>query len=100
MARFLSHHYYFINSESKPTEVDRKPMLLPIEVIYDSDCNMVEVISDGSIEAEVFLYDANRNVIGYSSHLDTTLEVPANYHGILFLEIIGENWFATAEIPV
>ncbi len=90
----------FINSESKPTEIDRKPMHLPIEAFYDSDNNIVEVISDGSIEAEIFLYDANRNIIGYSSHLDTTFGLPIGYRGILILEINGENWYATAEIPV
>lgn len=87
-------------NDQSNTQPNRKPMHLPIEAFYDSDNNIVEVISDGSIEAEVFLYDANRNIIGYSSHLDTTFGLPIGYRGILILEINGENWYATAEIPV
>lgn len=43
----------------KDTEVNRTPMKLPIEVIYDSDVHTIEVIGNGSLEAEVFCFLLN-----------------------------------------
>lgn len=41
----------------KNMQVNRAPMRMPIEVVYDSDTHNIKVIGSNDIEAEVFLYD-------------------------------------------
>ena len=45
-----------INPENS-RDVNRAPMRLPIDVVYDSDMHKIEVTGEESIEAEVFLYN-------------------------------------------
>lgn len=82
----------------KNMEVNRAPMRLPIEVIYDSDTCQIEVVGTESLEAEVFLYRANGILEGYSSTLNCEFPVsdPDSYN----LKIQGDGWFAEGEIQV
>ena len=43
----------------KNMQVNRAPMRMPIEVVYDSDTHNIKVTGDTGIEAEVFLYDTS-----------------------------------------
>lgn len=40
----------------KNMQVNRAPMRMPIEVVYDSDTHNIKVTGEKGIEAEVFLY--------------------------------------------
>lgn len=64
------HFYRNINPEKKQS-VNRTPMRLPINVVYDSDTHKIEVIGDESMDAEVFLYNSNGSLENYSSSLET-----------------------------
>ena len=80
----------------KNMKVNRAPMRLPIEVIYDSDTHIIEVIGNESMEAEVFLYDAAGSLEDYSSTLNAhfTVWTPGYYT----IRIQGDEWFAEGEI--
>lgn len=80
----------------KDTEVNRTPMQLPIKVIYDSDMHKIEVIGNGSLEAEVFLYNINGTLEGYSPILDTDFTVLAR--GTYVIRIQGDKWYAKGEV--
>lgn len=82
----------------KNMSVNRAPMRLPIEVVYDSDTHKIEVIGDESMEAEVFLYDANESLKNYSSSLNTEFTVLTP--GIYIIQIQGDGWYAEGEIEV
>ena len=77
---------------------NRAPMRLPIEVVYDSDTHKIEVIGDESMEAEVFLYNANGSLENYSSLLNTEFTVLTP--GIYIIQIEGEGWYAEGEIEI
>ena len=49
----------------KNMSVNRAPMRLPIEVVYDSDTHKIEVTGGESVEAEVFLCNANGGLENY-----------------------------------
>lgn len=82
----------------KNMSVNRAPMRLPIEVVYDSDTHKIEVTGGESMEAEVFLYNANGSLENYSSSLniDFTVSTP----GIYTIQIQGDGWYAEGEIEV
>ena len=79
-------------------DVNRAPMRLPIEVVYDSDTHKIEVIGDESMEAEVFMYNANGDLENYSSSLNSKFTVLTP--GIYIIQIEGEGWYAEGEIEV
>lgn len=82
------------------TTVKRTPIHLPVEVVYDSETNTVEVIGDDEFEARVSLTDESGNTLAYSPTINTVLEVPTDYTGILLLYIENEDWTATGEIEI
>lgn len=82
----------------KDTEVNRTPMKLPIEVIYDSDVHTIEVIGNGSLEADVFLYNINGTLESYSPILNTDFTV-LNL-GTYSIQIQGDGWYAEGEVEI
>ena len=86
------------SNHENDTKVNRAPMLLPIEVVYDSDNHIVKVIGYDSLNAEVFLYDSDGSVEGHSSTLNT--EIPVMSSGSHTIQIQGDGWYAEGEIVV
>lgn len=82
----------------KNMSVNRAPMRLPIEVVYDSDTHKIEVTGNESMDAEVFLYDANGSLENYSSSLNT--EFTVLNPGIYNIQIQGNGWYAEGEIEI
>ena len=82
----------------KHMEVNRAPMRLPIEVVYDSNTHEIKVMGGASMDAEVFLCDANNILIDYSSSLNTVFTVLTS--GIYFIQIQGDGWYAEGEVEV
>lgn len=100
---FAGHRDIFLqfhrkNISGKNTAVNRAPMRLPIEVVYDSDTHEIEVTEDEAIEADVFLYNANGTLEGYSSTLNTDFYVFTS--GTYTIQIQGDGWYAEGEIEV
>lgn len=83
---------------NKSTQVDRAPMRIPIEVYYDFDTNEIEVIGPDTIEAEIFIYNASRELESYSSVLNVSLPVlsPGN-HTII---IKNDGWYMEGFISI
>lgn len=79
-------------------DVNRAPMRLKIEVVYDSDTHKIEVIGNASVNAEVFLYDASSTLTNYSSSLNTnfTILTPGTY----IIQIQGDGWYAEGKVEV
>lgn len=78
-------------------KVNRAPMLINIDVVYDSDTHTIEVVVDESIEAEVYL-NANGILENYSSTLNTVFTVSTS--GLYVIIIQGDGWYAEGEIEV
>ena len=97
---FAEQHDIFLelhrrNYPENTQEVNRTPMRLPIEVIYDSEKHIIEVVGNESLEAEVFLYNANGTLEYYSSILNT--EIPIMASGTYIIQIQGDGWYAIGE---
>lgn len=77
---------------------DRALMRIPVEVFYDSDTRVVEVVGSESIEAEVFLYNATGTLENYSPSLNAEFYLisPGEYA----ISIQSDNWSATGIINV
>ena len=86
------------SNPEKNMSVNRAPMRLPINVVYDSDTHKIEVTGDESMDAEVFLYNANGDLENYSSSLNTEFTVLTP--GIYIIQIQGDGWYAEGEIEV
>lgn len=84
----------------KNMSVNRAPMRLPIEVVYDSDMHQIEVIGDEEMEGQIFLCDKNGNALDYSPCINAVLNIPYNYSGLIVLRIESEEWIATGKIIV
>ena len=82
----------------KNMQVNRAPMRMPIEVVYDSDTHNIKVTGEKGIEAEVFLYNANGVLESHSSTLNAEFSVlESDTYTIL---IQGEGWYAEGEIQM
>ena len=86
-----------INPE-KNMEVNRSSMFPPIEVVYDSDTHKINIIGDVSIEAEVFLYNADGTLENYSTILNTDFTILSS--GTYIIQIQGDDWYAEGKIEV
>lgn len=84
----------------KNVTVRRSPMQLPIEVVFDSETRQIEISCNDDLDAQVYLCDENGNILDYSTCLNTVLNVPDNYSGVLIIRIEGEDWIATGEIII
>lgn len=88
-----------IEKENLPTEntkVDRAPMRIPVEVYYDRDTRVVEIVGSESVEAEVFLYNATGTLENYSPALNTEFRLISS--GEYTVVIQADNWSATGII--
>ena len=90
--------FYRKNKAENTRDVNRSRMLLPIEVIYDSDTHKISVIGNDTMEAEVFLYSADGALENYSSTLNTDFTVLAP--GTYTILIQGDGWNAEGEVEV
>lgn len=89
------------NSDSdKHTQVDRAPMRLPVEVVYDTDKHTITVSGDDSLEADVSLTDETGNVLEFSPSVNTTLNIPDGYSGIIVIRIESADWIGIGKIEM
>lgn len=88
------------SSPSTNTSVNRAPTRLPIEVVYDSDTHKIEVIGDENMDVPIYLYDENGNILNYSPSINTVLDIPNGYSGLISINIEGENWIITGKITI
>ena len=82
----------------KNMQVNRAPMRLPIEVVYDTDTHKIQVIGDELTEAEVFLYNADGTLESSSSKLNT--DFTGLTSGTYSILIQGKEWYAEGEIEI
>lgn len=82
----------------KNMQVNRAPMRLPIEVVYDTDTHKIQVIGDELTDAEVFLYNADGTLESSSSKLNT--DFTGLTSGIYSILIQGKEWYAKGEIEI
>ena len=75
-------------------------MQLPIEVFYNDETRQVEISCNDDLDAQVYLCDENRNILDYSTCLNTVLNVPDNYSGVLIIRIESDDWIASGEIAI
>ena len=80
--------------------IHRSPMLLPVDVFYNTETHQIEVTSGDEVSAQVFLCDKNGNTLDYSPCINAVLDVPSNYNGIIIIRIDSENWIATGKIAI
>lgn len=86
---------------SKPdthTKMDRAPMHLPIDVIYDTDAHAIKIVGDESIDAEAYIYDLAGTLEDYSTSLNVTFSISTP--GIHIINIQGDGWYAEGRIQI
>ena len=69
------------------TTVCRSPMRISIDVYYDDELRQIEISSDVGVEVQLFLCDINGNTLDYSHCINTVLDIPYRYSGIIILRI-------------
>lgn len=69
------------------TMVCRSPMKNSIDVYYDDELRQIEISSDVGVEVQLFLCDINGNTLDYSHCINTVLDIPYQYSGIIILRI-------------
>lgn len=84
----------------KSTTVRRSPLECPIEVFYDNETHHIEVVGDEELVAQVFLCDENGITLDCSPCINTEMDVPSHYTGLLIIRIEGDDWIATGKIAI
>lgn len=74
----------------------RAPMRVPIEVVYDSNTQIIEVSTDSELEGEACLYH-DGTVIDSASQINTTFQLPYEV-GEYTVVITNDSWEAIAEL--
>ena len=92
--------FYKYGHEGKNTTVHRSPMRIPIDVYYDDELRQIEISGSADIDVQIFLCDINGNTLDYSHCMNTVLNIPYGFSGIIILRIESEAWIATGKIAV
>ncbi len=92
--------FYKYGHEGKNTTVHRSLMRIPIYVYYDDELRQIEICGDEDMDVQIYLRDESGNTIAYSSSINTILDVPCGYCGLIFIRIEGEDLIATGKITV
>ena len=79
--------HYFTGHVDKSKSIRRSPMQIPIDVYYDDELRQIEISSDVGVEVQLFLCDINGNTLDYSHCINTVLDIPYRYSGIIILRI-------------
>lgn len=80
-----------------PTSRPRVPARIPeVGVAYDSGTHELEVVCEAQTTGQVYLYDLDGTLEGYSSVLNCTIEVPAT-GTVHVLHIEGGTWTGDAK---
>lgn len=90
-------HWQTSNVDASTT-VRRSPMRIPIDVYYDDELRQIEISGDEDMDVQIYLRDESGNTITYSSTINTVLDIPDGYSGLLSIRIEGENWIATGKL--
>lgn len=90
--------HYFTGHVDRSKPIRRSPMQIPIDVYYDEELRQIEICSDEDMNVQIYLCDENGNAIACSSTINTILDVPDGYSGLLFIRIEGDNWVAIGRI--
>ena len=95
--RVTMEHWQTSNVEGSTT-VRRSLMRIPIDVYYDDDLRQIEIYGEEDMDVQIYLRDENGNTITYSSTINTILDVPDGYSGLLSIWIESENWIFTGKL--
>lgn len=71
--------------------VERKPAKVNVEIYYDNDENLLEIIADDGIIAEIFVYNSDNELELYSPEVNTVLEVASN--GTHRVVVKSQYWY-------
>ena len=84
--------YKRTNSPDKNTGRDRAPMHLPIDVVFDTDTQTLEVTGDESMDAEVYIYNSDGALEDYSSTINANfvITIPGDH----LIHIEGDGWYS------
>lgn len=100
MAKTVSITVHRKGNVDRSTTVCRRPINLPIDVVYDNDARQITVSGDEEMMAQVLLCDANGNTLDYSSTINVTFDVPEVCTETLIIRIETEDWIAEGEVPL
>ena len=95
--RVTMEHWQTSNVDGSTT-VRRSLMRIPIDVYYDDDLRQIEIYGEEDMDVQIYLRDENGNTITYSSTINTILDVPDGYSGLLSIWIDSENWIFTGKL--
>ena len=95
--RVTMEHWQTSNVDGSTT-VRRYLMRIPIDVYYDDDLRQIEIYGEEDMDVQIYLRDENGNTITYSSTINTILDVPDGYSGLLSIWIESENWIFTGKL--
>lgn len=90
----LESHPIDNNSNHK---IHRLPLRINIEAYYDIESNSIDIIYNGELTGEVFLY-VNDIFADYNGEINSSFLVRTT--GIYKIEIHTETWIATGQIQI
>ncbi len=75
-------------------ERERTPIKVPIEVLYDSETNVIEIWCDNdNIQAEVYIYNNHGSLEFHSFYMN--IVIPLISYGDHYIVLRGDGWEAT-----
>lgn len=74
------------------TKVNRAPMRISLDVVYDNETKIVSISGDDSMEVDVVLYNSSGEVEDSSSSLNSNLIITTSGSHRIIIE--SEDWIA------
>ena len=80
------------STPDKNTGYNRAPLHLPIDVVFDTDTQTLEVTGDESMDAEVYIYNSDGALEDYSSTINANfvITIPGDH----LIHIEGDGWYS------
>lgn len=93
--------YHKLGQGTQSTTVRRTPVQTPVDVFYNEETHQIEVVCESeALTAQVYLCDENGNTLAYSPCINSVLDIPASYSGLLLIRIVGDDWYGQATVAV
>lgn len=87
--------------ESILNGIERSSVRLPsVDIIYDTDTRVIEIVCSVKCDAIVYLTDSYGNLIGTFDSIDMPLYLPESFDSVFHIRIESDNWYATADIKI
>lgn len=85
---------------NKKEDISRSPFRMPVNIFFDDETNRLDIVAEPGVNATVEITDETGRLIASSPTLSCSYSFPADYTGIVTIQLLANDWTGTAELYI